>query len=49
MAHEHKPATWEAIGTIPIGHRVCVTDTSYFDDAPVLLALPRWAVQLELL
>jgi hypothetical protein len=39
MAFDGKPSVWETVGTVPIGGRLSVSDTSYFYDEPVLLSL----------
>ena len=40
MVSDRKPSGWETIGTISIGCRLSVSDTSYFYDEPILLSVP---------
>jgi len=49
MASERKPSGWETIGTVSIGGRLSVSDTSYFYDEPVLLSVPagRYSVMVR--
>jgi hypothetical protein len=46
MVPERSSLNWETVGTIPIGRRISVSDTSYFYDEPVLVSVPTGEYRL---
>lgn len=40
MVFERKSSGWETIGRVSSSGRLCVSDTSYFYDEPVILSVP---------